>query len=568
MGDIVPIKAITKEDPRFKTLVRGFNQRWPAKEEQSPKNIYIVKSAEEAQEALQAVLSAKLRPTIRSGGHCYEDFVANNPGGAIIDVGLMAGIEKDPRIDPSLKTTRSYRYRVWAGSQNWDGALALYKLDNKCLPGGSCYSVGAGGHISGGGYGLLSRMHGLTVDWVAGVDILVADKKDGEGKPIVRLVHANKDQNADLFKACRGAGGGSYGLITAFYFDDLPEPPRHVALVMLQFPWSQFVKNPNDKTKRDEEAKNFLKFLNKYAAYFKDSDTVEASYGLFSFLKLTPYVTKKIGLTIQYCDESRQVKDIAQLKKFIEDMTSGYEFDHLDDAMPTAQIPFIWPDKDEKLKNIPKGSVVLDWLYATQSLNPSGNNQRGKYKSSYMKDLFTIDEAKALLEHLVYDETAQTDPDFVQSRVSIDSYGGAVNHKYKGNPHFDPAANQTSVPQRSSILKLQYQTYWMDPDNDKKHLDWMRGLYTAVHQKDGFNGTPYPGARYEGCYINYPDIDMLDGEKKGATDTQGHPYDWGTLYYGEKLFSELKTTKGSYDPYNVFHHAMSIPLGKAPGGKG
>lgn len=144
------IKSISDDDPRFRTLVRGFNQRWPAEKTDSPEKIYIAKSAGEAKEALQSAFSLGLRPTIRSGGHCYEDFVSNNPGGAIIDVGLMAGIEKDPKIDPAPEKPRSYRYRVWAGSQNWDGAVALYKLDNKCLPGGSCYSVGAGGHISGG----------------------------------------------------------------------------------------------------------------------------------------------------------------------------------------------------------------------------------------------------------------------------------------------------------------------------------------------------------------------------------------------------------------------------------
>ncbi|MFP3663308.1 FAD-binding protein, partial [Burkholderia sp. SIMBA_043] len=58
-----------------------------------------------------------------------------------------------------------YRFAAASGNQNWDGYLDLYKTANRTLPGGSCYSVGSGGHIVGGGYGLLSRLHGLTVDW-------------------------------------------------------------------------------------------------------------------------------------------------------------------------------------------------------------------------------------------------------------------------------------------------------------------------------------------------------------------------------------------------------------------
>lgn len=57
-------------------------------------------------------------------------------------------------------------------------------------------------YISGGGYGLLSRLQGLTVDWLSAVDILLADG----GK--ARKVHARADNEfSDLLKLCKGAGG-------------------------------------------------------------------------------------------------------------------------------------------------------------------------------------------------------------------------------------------------------------------------------------------------------------------------------------------------------------------------
>ena len=31
-----------------------------------------------------------------SSGHCYEDFIFNNPGGMIVDVRPMNGITQDP----------------------------------------------------------------------------------------------------------------------------------------------------------------------------------------------------------------------------------------------------------------------------------------------------------------------------------------------------------------------------------------------------------------------------------------------------------------------------------------
>jgi hypothetical protein len=58
---------------------------------------------------------------------------------------------------------------------------------------------------------------------------------------------------------------------------------------------------------------------------------------------------------------------------------------------------------------------------------------------------------------------------------------------------------------------------------------------------------PYPGERYEGCYINYPDRDML-----------AYSF-WPQLYYGDgDLYGFLQRVKRRYDPNNVFRHAMSV----------
>ncbi|MCF7352517.1 FAD-binding protein, partial [Escherichia coli] len=82
-------------------------------------------------------------------------------------------------------------------------------------------------------------------------------------------------------------------------------------------------------------------------------------------------------------------------------------------------------------------------------LNGSGANQRGKYKSAYMKRGFTAREAQRIYAHLT-----RTMPgvDLSQSLLQVDSYGGAINKAER--------IGDTAVPQRASIMKLQYQTYW------------------------------------------------------------------------------------------------------------
>ena len=186
--------TVTRQDARYNTLKKGFNLRWPSVDSDAASRIELVENADDAAAALQRIVDAGRRPTVRSGGHCYEDFVSNNPGGAILDLSLLTQASAERKGDG--------RYRVAPGTQNWNGYLELYKQHNVTLPGGSCYSVGAGGHICGGGYGLLSRLQGLTVDWLSAVDILTVDAR---GKVVPRTVDATRDP--ELFRACRGAVG-------------------------------------------------------------------------------------------------------------------------------------------------------------------------------------------------------------------------------------------------------------------------------------------------------------------------------------------------------------------------
>ncbi|WP_273727690.1 FAD-binding protein [Brucella gallinifaecis] len=545
--------AINAQDPRYETLKRGFNLRWPEKLNDAAAEIYVCKTEREVHDALQAAIRDGKRPTVRSGGHCYEDFVSNNGSGVIIDIGLMSGFE-------ILDDSNKHRYKLLAGSQNWNSAVELYKSENKCLPGGSCYSVGAGGHISGGGYGLLSRLHGLTVDWVAAVDILVVRDDKTVIKRHLDIGNPNPDYQ-NLLKACRGAGGGNFGIITAFYFNDLPLAPKKVMFGTYQIGWEQFIEKNGSTQEKDWTAKpNFLAFLKRYAQFYKESNAKRGTYGLFSMLKLTTYQSKKIALTVQYCDSNGTVANKDPLNDFLNKL-KGTESAHpveivaLDSHMGFTEIPMVTASGADAAVNLEGGLAEMDWLNATQTMNGSGPNRRGKYKSSYMKDEFIQEEADAFFKFLVRDERAQK-PSFGDTRIAIDSYGGAINNKCDTNNGFDPAHNNTSIPQRKSILKLQYQTYWTSDTEDNDHVGWMRDLYYAVHAKEGLNGTPYPKSegRYEGCYINYPDVDMKDGQ---IPNTSG--YDWLTLYYCN-MVEDLKKAKKYSDPHNIFYHNMSIPL--------
>jgi len=132
----------------------------------------------------------------RSGGHSYGGYstVAN---GVVVDLQRLKSI-----------SVSQGRALVGAGARlgNIYNGLAQHGL---AIPAGTCPSVGIGGHALGGGFGLASRAWGLASDNVLAVQVVTAD-----GKVIV----ADAKHHPDLYWACRGGGGGNFGLVTHFTF--------------------------------------------------------------------------------------------------------------------------------------------------------------------------------------------------------------------------------------------------------------------------------------------------------------------------------------------------------------
>src|SRR5947208_1216260 len=89
------IEIVSKDDVRFDRLSHGQNGRFPASGDRASR-IALCDNSDDVAEALQRFVHAGLRPTVRAGGHCYEDFVDNNPGGAIIDLSMLTGTAPPP----------------------------------------------------------------------------------------------------------------------------------------------------------------------------------------------------------------------------------------------------------------------------------------------------------------------------------------------------------------------------------------------------------------------------------------------------------------------------------------
>ena len=122
---------IAEDDPRYATMVRGFNRRWAGK----PSYVQVCGDTAQVVEAVQRAVDDGLRVTVRCGGHCYEDFVCDNDGGVIIDLAPMDGVYRE----------RDGSYCIEGGNTLWNVYTRLYREYGVTLPAGSCYSVGRAG---------------------------------------------------------------------------------------------------------------------------------------------------------------------------------------------------------------------------------------------------------------------------------------------------------------------------------------------------------------------------------------------------------------------------------------
>ena len=87
--------------------------------------------------------------------------------------------------------------------------------------------VGAGGHVTHGGYGMSTHTKGLALDWLLEATVVLANST---------VVTASSSQNADLFWALRGAGS-SIGIVTEFKFATF-EAPEKLTRFNVVLPWN------------------------------------------------------------------------------------------------------------------------------------------------------------------------------------------------------------------------------------------------------------------------------------------------------------------------------------------
>lgn len=187
-------------DPGFAELALPYNLRAASI---LPAGIARCLNAKDVAQAIKWARKYEVPLVARSGGHSAADFSVTS--GLMIDTKLM---------DQTYFDSNTGIATIGGGTLN-SGVYQALQQNNATITHGRCPTVGAAGFLLGGGVGFNIRRLGVGSDALVASEIVTAD---GD------MLTLSDKRNSDLFWACRGGGGGNFGINTSFSLQTSPAP--------------------------------------------------------------------------------------------------------------------------------------------------------------------------------------------------------------------------------------------------------------------------------------------------------------------------------------------------------
>ncbi|XP_027367915.1 reticuline oxidase-like [Abrus precatorius] len=459
-----------------------------------PKPIAIVlpESLEQLQKSVACCREGSLEIRVRCGGHSYEGTSSVADDGTpfvIIDMMNLNHV----RVDTETETAW-----VEGGATLGETYYAISQASNiHGFSAGSCPTVGVGGHIGGGGFGLLSRKYGLAADNV--VDALLVD---AGGQLFDR-----ESMGEDVFWAIRGGGGGLWGIIYAWKIKVLKVPQIVTSFVV----------------SRTGTKSHVAKLVHKWEYV---APNLEDDFYLSCFVGagLPQAKTRGLSATFNGFYLGPRASAISILNK---------DFPELD-IVEEECIEMSWIQSIVFFSGLGDGTSVSD--LKNRYLQ---KKEYFKAKSDFVNKhvpLMGIETALDILEK---------EP---KGYVILDPYGGMMHHI---------SSESIAFPhRRGNLFTIQYLIYWKEADNDKSsdYIDWIRGFYAAMTPFVSWG----PRAAYIN-YMDF-DLGVMKRIRNGAImkDDVENARVWGEKYFLSN-YDRLVRAKTLIDPNNVFTNEQGIP---------
>jgi FAD/FMN-containing dehydrogenase len=381
-----------------------------------PRAIAYCQSVDDVQKTVHWAKSHGIRIVPRCGGHSYGGY-STIAQGVVVDVTRIKHIG----VSGGLAA-------IGAGTRLIDLYSRLWN-HHVTVPGGSCASVGVSGLALGGGVGLSGRKMGTTADNIHQVTIVTAN-----GDVLV----CNASRNSDLYWACRGGGGGNFGIVTSFVFKT--HPVNEVTTFFIQWPW-----------------RNAAQVVRKWQQVLP-----HAPDGLFGLCSLSatgnPQGTPTVSSGGQFYGSEARLRSILHPLLSVGSPSPTFvRRNYLEAALYWAGC---------------SGDTVPEChVHAFSPHIGKLGRSTFKAKSSYVLHPMTNAGIKALIRGV---EARQRNPRLGGGGVILDSYGGAINRV---------PANATAFVHRNAICSLQFFASWSPgapASVVQANLQWITGYYASV----------------------------------------------------------------------------------------
>ena len=459
-----------------------------------PKPIAIVlpESLEQLQKSVACCREGFMEIRVRCGGHSYEgtSYVADD-GTPFVIIDMM----NLNHVWVDMETETAW---VEGGATLGETYYAISQASNEHgFSGGSCPTVGVGGHIGGGGFGILSRKYGLAADNV--VDALLVN---ADGKLFDR-----ETMGEDVFWAIRGGGGGLWGIIYAWKIQVLKVPQ-----VVTSFTVS--------RTGTKSHVANLVHKWQYVAPNLEDDFYLSCLVGA----GLPQAKTTGLSTTFNGFYLGPRASATSILNQAFPELSIAEE----------ECIEMSWIQSIVFFSGLSDGASVSD--LKNRYLQ---EKEYFKAKSDYVKKnvpLVGIETALDILEK---------EP---KGYVVLDPYGGMMHNI---------SSESIAFPhRRGNLFTIQYLIYWKEADNDKSsdYVDWIRGFYAAMTPFVSWG----PRAAYVN-YMDF-DLGVMERISNGANmkDVVEHARVWGEKYFLSN-YDRLVRAKTLIDPNNVFTNDQGIP---------
>ena len=438
--------------------------------------------------------------SIRSGNNSYEGLSTANE--IVIDLTFLTlDGEKQFEIHANSDDPDQSTVRVASGVRL---GVLYTELANAgfAFAGGQCAPVCVGGLVGTGGVGFSTRRYGWACDQLISVECVLADGS---------VVNANANENADLYKACKGAGAAGLCVMTILTLR------LHPVVPMLW--WSVFC----DLTKNP--LVSGAKVLTEWQ--YLTNAPPELSGAVLS---ATAQPTASVSSHGWYRAEDPDDDDPAGTLRGILDK---HRLDQLPDNVEVEviieELPLFLPDDKP-------GNATIEAATIGTLLVPMPFFNQWKLKCANTFRFLSEQELQPVFDYLQRQPFA--DPTTGVGYVAPFALGGKVNS-------IDP--DSAVVPVREGgVLWVHYGAQWNDDAIEREALDWVDGLTEVLD--DIMSDT---------AWFGIADLQL------GSQLTDPPNLDYMNAYFASDthdFVDFLVAVKNKYDPDDLFQFAQSIPL--------